>query len=379
MIRLERMAEGASERRATWTELLFDLVFVVIVAELAHRLKQDLDGARVGAFAFLFLPAWWAWIGSTFYANRFDRDDLTGRLFVLLEMLAAAALAVSVHDALDTTSRAFAIAYVAARVILIALYLLAARRVPGSRALAHRYAAGFALAAALWLASVWVAPPWRFALWGAGMLIDLVTPLTARRIQATLPLDTAHLPERFGLFTLIVMGESVVGAVQGVAGRSWDLPAAVAGMLGMVLVFSVWWSYFENMVGTAIRRTLLAGQVWVYGHLPLVMSLAALGAGLQRAVSADPAAALPVADRWLIAGALASALASMAVIDLATRGEASAVPSGRRAAIRLVGAAAAALTGLLAAGLPPPAFIGCLAAVAAGLVAADLRLRARPR
>jgi low temperature requirement protein LtrA len=170
----------------------------------------------------------------------------------------------------------------------------------------------------------------------------------------------------------------VVGAVQGVAGRSWDLPAALAGMLGMVLVFSVWWSYFENMVGTAIRRTLLAGQVWVYGHLPLVMSLAALGAGLQRAVSADPAAALPAADRWLIAGALASALASMAVIDLATRGETSAVPSGRRAAIRLVGAAAAALTGLLAAGLPPPALIGCLAAVGTGLVAADLRLRARP-
>ena len=371
------MAEGSSERRATWVELFFDLVFVVIVAELAHRLKAGrLDLAQLGAFAFLFLPAWWAWIGSTFYANRFDRDDLAGRLFILLEMLAAAALAVSVHDALDTTARAFALAYVAARVILIALYLFAARRVAGSRALAHRYATGFALAAALWLASVWVAPPWRFALWGAGMLIDLVTPLTARRIQATLPLDIAHLPERFGLFTLIVMGESVVGAIQGVSGRRWDLPAALAGMLGMLLVFSVWWSYFENMVGTAIRRTLLAGQVWVYGHLPLVMSLAALGAGLQRAVSADPAIPLAAADRWLVAGALASALLSMAVIDLATRGEASAVPSEKRAALRLAAAAAAALVGLLAAGLPAPGFIGCLAAIGAGLVVADLRLRA---
>ncbi len=377
MIRLGGMSEGATERRATWIELLFDLVFVVIVAELASLLKHRLDGAQLAAFAFLFLPAWWSWIGTTFYANRFDRDNLAGRLFVLLEMLAAAALAVSVPGALGATSRAFALAYVAARVILISLYLTAAVRVPGSGALARRYAIGFALAAALWLASVWVAPPWRFAMWGAGMLIDLVTPLTARRIQATLPLDTAHLPERFGLFTLIVMGESVVGAVQGVAGQHWDLPAALAGMLGMVLVFSLWWSYFENMVGTAIRRTLLAGQVWVYGHLPLVMSLAALGAGLQRAVSADPSAALPSAERWLVAGALAAALASMAIIDLATRGEASAVPSGRRVLVRLAAAAAAALVGVAAAGLPPPAVVGCLAAVGAALVAADLFFRKR--
>jgi low temperature requirement protein LtrA len=371
------MADGSSERRATWTELLFDLVFVVIVAELASLLRHELDGAQVAAFAFLFLPAWWSWIGSTFYANRFDRDDLTGRLFVLFEMLAAAALAVSVPGALGASSRAFALAYVAARAILIALYLIAAARVPGSRALARRYASGFALAAALWLASVWVAPPWRFLLWGAGMLIDLVTPLTARRIQATLPLDTAHLPERFGLFTLIVMGESVVGAVQGVAGQSWDLPAALAGMLGMVLVFTLWWSYFENMVGTAIRRTLLAGQVWVYGHLPLVMSLAALGAGLERAVSADPAAPLPGPDRWLIAGSLASALASMAIIDLSTRGEVNAGPGGRRVLVRLAGAAAALLMGQIAGGLTPPVTVGCLAAIGVALVASDLRFRSR--
>jgi low temperature requirement protein LtrA len=373
------MAEGAHERRATWIELFFDLVFVVIVAALADRLEHHLNGAGLASFAFLFLPAWWAWIGSTFYANRFDRDDLPARLAVLLEMLAAAALAVSVPEALGATARAFALAYVAARVILIALYLLAARRVPGSRALAHRYASGFALAAALWLASVWVAPPWRFALWGAGMLIDLVTPLTARRIQATLPLDTGHLPERFGLFTLIVIGESVVGAVQGVAGRSWDLPAALGGMLGMVMVFSLWWSYFENMVGTAIRRTLLAGQIWVYGHLPLVMALAALGAGLQRAVTADPSAALPAADRWLVSGALAAALGAMAIIDLATRGEASAVPSGQRVLVRLAAAAAATLIGLLGAHLAPPALLGCLAALGASLVVADLALRARVR
>jgi low temperature requirement protein LtrA len=369
------MADGARERRATWIELLFDLVFVVIVAELASLLKHELDGRQLAAFAFLFLPAWWSWIGTTFYANRFDRDDLAGRLFVLLEMLAAAALAVSVPGALGATSRAFALAYVASRAILISLYLIAAARVPGSGALARRYAIGFALAAALWLASVWTPPPWRFALWGAGMLIDLVTPLTARRIQATLPLDTAHLPERFGLFTLIVMGESVVGAVQGVAGQRWDLPAGLAGMLGIVLVFTLWWSYFENLVGTAIRRTLLAGQVWVYGHMPLVMSLAALGAGLQRAVSADPASPLPLADRWLLAGALASALTSMALIDLATRGEASAIPSGRRALVRLAGAAAALLIGFLA--LPPPGVIGCLAAVGVALVAADLWFRTR--
>lgn len=124
---------------------------------------------------------------------------------------------------------------------------------------------------------MWVASPWRFALWGAGMIIDLVTPLTARRIQATPPLDTAP-----------------------------PCPPPIAG-----------WS---------------------------------------------PAPWPPPSS-------------SMAIIDLATRGEASAIPSGRRALVRLAGGAAATLVGLLAGGLPPPAVIACLTAVGAALVSVDLLLR----
>jgi low temperature requirement protein LtrA len=326
------MAAAEAERHATWMELFYDLVFVVAVAELAHKLKDHLSTATILEVVLLFVPVWWSWVGVTFWADRFDRDTLPQRVLLALQMLAAAALAVNVHDGVGAGSRAFAISYVAGRLLLVFQYLLVGRKHAAAAPLARRYASGFSIAAAVWLASLAVPPPLRFWMWAAGFAIDFATPLTARALQARLPLDVSHLPERFALFTLIVLGESVVAVCQGVSSMHWSAASTATAAIAFGLAFGLWWMYFERIEGSAVRKVFFAGQVWVYTHLPLALGLAATGAAVQRVVMRVDAGALEAGDRWLLAGAVGLCLASIGVIHSTMTGR------ERSARLRLGGA-----------------------------------------
>jgi len=163
-----------------------------------------------------------------------------------------------------------------------------------------------------------VPPPWRFVLWFVGFVVEFGTPLTRRDLQTLVPPDPSHLPERFGLFTLVVLGESILAVVEGVAEQEWRLGSATGAGLGFVVAFSLWWVYFDNVGESAVKRLRVAGQIWLYTHLFLVMALAALGVGIEHLVGHDPGSPLAAADRWLVCGAVALGLAAIGVIHLTT-------------------------------------------------------------
>src|ERR671935_2582383 len=175
-----RTASGAEEeeRHATWTELFFDLVFVAAIASLGTLVRNDASLDGILRMAALFVPVWWAWIGFTLYADRFDSDDAIFRLLMLGGMLASGALAVNVHFAAEGSSAGFALSYVAARVLLLLLYDRARRHVPEARPLVNRYMKGFSVSAFLWLASIAVDEPFRYVIWAIAMAIDIGTPVT---------------------------------------------------------------------------------------------------------------------------------------------------------------------------------------------------------
>ena len=229
-----RIGEGAEgERHATWLELFYDLLFAAVVAQLTFELSQDLSGFGVLTFVVLCVPVWWAWAGQSFYATRFDTDDLGHRLFIIAQMFAVAAMAVNVHAGLGRGSAGFALSYAAVRFILVGEYLGAHVWVPAARALTRRFGLGFGLAAAIWLVSAWVPPPARFYLWGLGLLIDFATPLGAGKLHSQLAPHATHLPERFALFILIVLGEAIAGVVMGLTKHAWSVPVRAYRGLGV--------------------------------------------------------------------------------------------------------------------------------------------------
>ncbi len=363
-----RIGEGEEgERHATWLELFYDLLFAAVVAQLTFQLSQDLSGFGVLSFVGLCLPVWWAWVGQAFYATRFDTDDLGHRLFIIAQMFAVGAMAVNVHAGLGRGSAGFALSYAAVRFILVGEYLGAHVFVPAARALTRRFGLGFGLAATIWLVSAWVPPPCRFYLWGLGLLIDFATPFSAgQKIHSQLAPHPTHLPERFAGFILIVLGEAIAGVVTGLTKHAWSVQSGLTASLGLSLAFSLWWIYFDNIDGAAIRSTRAQGriwlyQAWLYAHLPLVIGLAASAVGVQYAAASPQNLVLPPGERWLISGAVALALLSIGCIQLiidVSRNEIQ--PT--RLAFRFGGAAAVLVFGALG-GMSPLNFIGLLALV----------------
>ena len=284
-------------------------IFVAAVAQVAEPLRHDysIDGldplhAAVRRSSGGRGPA------TRVFSTRFDTDDVVQRALTLVQMFVVAAMAANAKDALDSRSSAgFAAAYAGVRFVLVAQYFRA-RHVPEARPLTTRYLVGHGTAAVLWLASALVPAPARFWIWALAFAIDLGTPWLAVPHSVTVPPDAAHLPERFGLFTLILLGESVVARHAG-HGEPGGLVAGGRGVAFLghgASLFLIWWWYFDGAAGASeqpvrTRRDAVRFHVWSYAHFPLSLGIVIVGVGIQRIVTAASRTTLPASDAAILA------------------------------------------------------------------------------
>ncbi len=250
---LRSRMDGDSERHADWLELLYDLVFVAAISLLTINLSYDYSFSNFLKSIPLFFVIWWGWVGHTFYLSRFGTDDVLHRILTMLQMLAVASLAVNVKGAFGPNGAGFAISYAFLRLFLIAEYFRAGRHIPEAKQLTNHYCIGFSAAAILWAISAFVPDPWRYILWGIALIIDLLTPITAGEKHIKIPPHATHLPERFGLFTIILIGEAVVSIVFRMSDLGFTLSTEITGILGLIIAFSFWWGYFEEAKGAETR------------------------------------------------------------------------------------------------------------------------------
>jgi low temperature requirement protein LtrA len=313
-----------SNRSATRLELFFDLAFVLFVARCADVLAKDVTGHGALVFVAALTVGWWVWASMTLYANRFDTDDAVFRLLTMTAMAGVVAMAAAVDHLDGPAASGFVIGYVVIRVALIAGYLRAWWHVPDARSTVRLYLIGHTLGAAAWLVSLAVPAPGRYWLWGAGVLLDMVWPTAAARLKDAVPLHLEHLPERFALFVILVLGESVAAVVTGLHDGGWEPSVIVTAALGFVAAAALWWIYFDLSGGAAKRRLAVEdGEVtkhgvhdfYVYVHLPLAISLAAVAVGLEHVVlhGADPH--VDAGPRWVLGVAIGGYLLSAAVMQ----------------------------------------------------------------
>jgi low temperature requirement protein LtrA len=311
------------ERSASKLELFFDLAFVLVVAELAIDLRADVTLHGELLFAGLFTLVWWSWVSSTLYANRFDHDDVVYRLYKLASMAAVIGLAASATEATGERFALFVGCQLLLRATLLLQYGRAYRHVESARPIARLYLLGAGAGAVLWAVSLLVPRPAAFALWAAAVLVEALVPLVATRHSSDVPLHVEHLPERFALFVILVLGESVAGVAHGLHDAKWAAPAIPVAVLSFVLAAALWWSYFD-LAGARAKRLLneVGGErsdrshdVYVFGQLPLTLALATVGAGIELAVVQSGEGEVPVGTRLLLAGGVAVYLASMALTD----------------------------------------------------------------
>jgi low temperature requirement protein LtrA len=364
--RLRSLEDG--ERHASYLELFFDLVFVVAIAQLAHELVLDHSLAGFATVAALYLPVFIAWQGFSIYADRFDTDDVVFRIVILLGMLATLALGVQIPDVIQGESTGFAIAYVVIRSLLVGLYVRAYRHVPEARPLIARYAAGYGLGAALWLVSLAFDAPERYVLWGIALAWEYSLPTLFRRLHASIPVHASHVPERFALFTIIVLGESVFAVALGTADQEWELSSAVAAALGFAMAAAIWWTYFGHGTEFALERSTGAILIFAHVHIPLLAALTAVSAGLALSIEQAGASSLDSGSRWALAGGAAAYLVCLTIAQRAM--VLGFLP--RTAQARAVAVVALVALALLGGALDPLLFTALTTAVLVALVVVKL-------
>ena len=317
--RLRTVSEEEGERRATWLELFFDLVFVVAITQLGSELVADHSAGGFLRFAGLFVPVFVAWQGFSFYADRFDTDDVVFRLVLFAGMLAIAALAVLISDvARGVHSAGFVVAYATLRSLMLALYWRAWRAVPEARPLIRLYGLGYAVGVGIWLASLAFDTPWRYAVWVVAATLELSLPPLSTRIHRRVPTSASHVPERWALFTLIVLGESIAAVAIETSGAHWRVDSAASAGLGFAAVAAVWWLYFDRQADVVLRGTSRSVVIYSYAHLPLLMGLAAISGGLRLLIERAGNDHLGIGPGVALLGGVALFLASLVVTRTVT-------------------------------------------------------------
>ena len=238
-----------SHRAATPLELFFDLVFVVAIAQAAgglhHAVSEGHAAAGLVGFLMVFFTIWWAWMNFTWFASAYDCDDVPYRLAVLVQITGALILAAGVPAMFEshTPNVATIVGYVVMRLAMVAQWLRAAASDPGRRVTARRYAFGITL-----LQLAWIGVLLDTTLWTPGFpllaALELAVPLWAERVAPT-TWHPQHIAERYGLLTLIVLGESILSAtvaIQSALSSGEALSSLVPLIIGGLLIaFSMWW------------------------------------------------------------------------------------------------------------------------------------------
>ena len=305
-------------RHATWLELFYDLVYIVAVAVLAHQLSDDVSIRGLAVFIGLFTPVWWSWAGYTIFATRFGEEDDFLRGMILLQMLASAAMAVQLPNAFGSGSAGFALAYVATRATLIVLYFRVRMQFPEAHRLTTFLLAGYSAGAALWLISIGFEAPLRFVLWAVGIFIEFATFILARKLARKFPVHTVHLPERVGLFTIIVLGEAILAIIIGVGDVNWNPMAVVSAVVGFALVSSIWWNYFGYVDRAVLECSLGNGQAYMFLHLPMLIGLIMMRVGIGHIIEESNHALFLPETIMILGGGLALWIAAFYSLQLVT-------------------------------------------------------------
>jgi low temperature requirement protein LtrA len=311
--------EQPLERTVGPLELFYDLVVVVLVGQAAHTLAEHLTWRGLTEFAAVFTLTWIGWLNGTLHHDLHGRDDARGRSVFLLQILTLVPLGAFIPEAGGARGAAFAAGAAVLFAILAVLWLLAGRGdSPEYRRASLLFVTGTGVCAGILAATILLPADVRPIAWlvldaaylaGFAVMIAIATP-----IQAAALTITDALIERFGLLIIIVLGETVIGVVDGLAHAPTDPLTLATGLVTVTVGFGAWWTYFDFAGHRTPRPTRAATLQWILTHLPLTAAIATMGAAMPTLLEHAHDSRGPAAAVWLLCLGTAFAVASTTVL-----------------------------------------------------------------
>ncbi len=307
--------ETIGDRSVGFIELFYDLVYVVVIARATHHLAAHLTGDGVFEFAVIFGMIWFAWLNGTLYHDLHGGEDGRSRTYIFIQMLIVALLGVFTEDAASEGGTGFAATYTLFLLVL-SWQWYTVRRIDADEymSVTGRYLAGMLASVLVIGASAFFPADLRIYVWaafiGGWLVLQLVIGPAISDLDLTFTDSTV---ERFGLFTIIVLGEVVVGVVTGLSEVERTVESIATGLLGLMVGFGIWWCYFDFVGRRMPRSDRGVGSVWMASHFPITMGIAASGAALVNLVEHAADDRAPEAAALLLGGSVATTLVFLAV------------------------------------------------------------------
>jgi low temperature requirement protein LtrA len=345
--------EPIAGRTVSFLELFYDLVYVAVVSQAAHHLADHVSLRTTGEFAVVFGLIWVGWVNGTLYLELHGREDGRTRTVVFLQMGVLVLLAMFTAEAAGESGRSFAFAYATFQALLTWLWYAVQREDrrdhPEFLQATRYYVIGVGVSAAVVFVSAFLPDGPRLVVWTV-VVIGWIAGLLALRLP-TIGLSrglrpTESLVERFGLFTIIVLGEVVFGVVDGLSAAEHDVKTITTGLVALVIGFGFWWIYFDLVGRRPPRPDGAAVANWLVSHLPITLSITAAGAAMVSLIGHAHDTRTPASTAWLLSGAVALGLLAL-ILTTRTLADAERLADVYRPTnvAMAIGAAAALLVG----------------------------------
>jgi len=318
---LARAATPAEEERKTsYLELFFDLVFVFAFTQVTSLILEDPSAAGFARAALVLAMVWWAWSAFTWMTNAIDVENTVTRLIVFAAMAAALFMALAVPHAYGDEGAWFAVAYFVVRLLNVALFSWGVRSDPGNLRAILKLAPWFLVAAGVALLGGFASTELRPWLWLLSLGLDVAGTLLASRDEWRV--SASHFAERFALIVIIALGESIVAVGVATSDLNRDASYALSVVIALVGVVALWWAYFDFTAtaaerslarATPDRRASLARDVFTYFHYPIVLGIILYAVAAKKTLE-HPHDPLSAVGRWALGLGLALFLLAFALM-----------------------------------------------------------------
>ncbi len=318
MKNIELRTDNHKQRKVAWLELFFDLVFVVIIARIAHDFLSDISWNGFRTFIFMFLSVWWMWSSVTYFTERFATTESIQRSYVFLMMIPVVGMTIFTHHGFGENYPGFAISYLISRLVFFGMILYATLKIKEYRSVGQGFLAFTSLAIALIIYSLFVEKDIRLFFWSAAILMEVLGPMFTLGQQVKLPsnVKSSAVDERYGLLTIIVIGEMIASNANTLAdSHHINVQLLLNGFLALWIGFSIWWIYFDTVSEKKLPDKpedglKMAG--WVYAHIFINIAIISSAVGIA-SILIDNA---PIAEKILLSSSIGFVMILVSLIDL---------------------------------------------------------------
>ena len=281
----KKFDERNHERKISWLELFYDLVYVAAIGQLTHHLADSLSWSAISKSFLLFSLLFWSWINGSQYYDLHGNNSIRTRVLTFLQMLSLAAVAISIDDIFKNNHKAFAISFAIVQAIVTYLWWSVVLYDPSHKKLNKPYTISYIISLVILLVSIFTSNQLAFFLWSIVLILNLAPPIIgAKTITSVLKSRgqtfsaSSAIIERFGLFTIIILAESILGIVSGIALIEYkSLVIWVSFILSILIAFLIWSIYFDMTADQESKKGYAYMQGLFFMHFPLLFSLSVIG------------------------------------------------------------------------------------------------------